>query len=267
VTFDTPLERFEAKFLALLERARLLPGVLFVILDAAGSQGVPGDKYPEATVFRLNHAVLVQYQAAVAVLVDAETALASLTLLRSLIEAWAHLYFICGHGQAGADCRALRLECGLAVQGVGLAQTASSEEPGILESALKRQDELESLSISFGCSGARRDYRDVQQTVKQIEARSGFDWLLGLWRSASQTGHSAGWDWLFEDTGDGTTALVFPRPSHRAHRLMHLVTLYNNVGQTSLMVLKSDTGQPFREAARSIAEDHFLARAMQGDYD
>jgi hypothetical protein len=75
-----------------IDDARDLTSVFFDIADEQLADGVRGDAFPDSTVLRLNLAVSVQYFAAVSALGEAETALGALSLLRGLIEAWAHLY-------------------------------------------------------------------------------------------------------------------------------------------------------------------------------
>jgi hypothetical protein len=70
---------------------------------------------PEATVFKLLRLAEHNYQAAVACLAEAGTALGADTLMRALIEAWAHLDYIASDEQ-GAACRAVALELGMATE-------------------------------------------------------------------------------------------------------------------------------------------------------
>lgn len=103
-------------FQARLDLARELPQQLEEDFCAAGQTGaLPGDQLPEATVFKLLRLAEHNYQAAVACLAEAGTALGADTLMRALIEAWAHLDYIASDEQ-GAACRAVALELGMATE-------------------------------------------------------------------------------------------------------------------------------------------------------
>jgi hypothetical protein len=268
VAFGTSLERFEARFPRLLGQARELSELFFQIVDHRMPNGIPGDRYPEATVGRLNYTALVQYHAAVANLAEPATALGSLALLRSLIDAWAHLFFIWGKGDlADAGCRAIRLELGLTADALSIARSAGSRASAEASIAQERLALLEAARSEKGCQGSRRSYSSVAPTVREMAKADGLDWLVPLWQTASQVVHGAAWDWLIALQPDGTNQLVYPSPAHRASRLNHLVILYNNVGQTSLLILGSEEGGPLRDAALALLGDRFLKRAIDGDYD
>jgi len=268
----TPHERFQDRFVLLLGEARALAHHMSESMGARFADGVPGDAFPEATVQRLLLALFPLYHAAVGVLDDPETTLASLALMRGLIEAWAHLYFLMGTDK-GADCacRAIRLELGWSASMVSLARAAGPDMRDQLEVAERRLAEIDAMKSQRGCKGGRRDYGDVDQTITTMARLYGIDWLPGAWRSASQMAHVGGWDWLLEDQGDGTSAFVYPPPSHRATRLNHLVVLFYNVVQTALVVIgvnfESDAATDPHVRAMRILDDRFLARAIDGDYD
>jgi hypothetical protein len=241
-------------------------------VDAHFSEGLRGDQVPEATVERLLIALLPLYHAAVASLEDPETTLAALALMRSLIEAWTHLYFMMEpDSPSERSCRAIRLELGWAKDMAGLARSAEEEMPGQLSVALRREQGIEELRAKRGCKGGARTYGHVDQEVTRMAKKFGIDWLPGSWRSASQMTHVAGWDWMLVDQGDGTSSFGHPSPSHRAARLNHLVVLFSNVSQTALVILgvglDSAGSRGIHEAAMAILDDPFLRRAIEGDYD
>ena len=237
-----------------------------------GAENLPGDQFPEATAARLLIAITPQYHAAVACLAEPETALGAVVLMRPLIEAWAHLYFIVGNDDlADAACRALRLEVGLAVETLGMVQDGGDVHVNQLEIVQRRVAELEAIVSSRGCKGKRRSYGEVGSTVKAMGKERNIPWLFGAWRSFSLTGHVGGWDWSVEDQGDGTSAIVDPSPSLRAGWLKSLVILYSNVVWAYMLV----TGIPFDSAAEvvfgsavnGVLDDRWLGRMINGDFD
>jgi hypothetical protein len=237
-----------------------------------GDEDLPGDQFPEATAARLIIAVTPQYHAAVACLAEPGTALGAVVLMRPLIEAWAHLYFIVGKDDlADAACRALRLEVGLAVEILGMVQDAGQAYANQVESAQRRVEELEATAGSLGCKGNRRSYSEVGSTVKAMGKERNIPWLFGAWRSFSLTGHVGGWDWSIEDQGDGRSAIVDSSPSLRAGWLKNIVVLYSNVVWAYMLVTgipyDSVAEAPFGSAVNGVLNDRWLERMIDGDFD
>jgi hypothetical protein len=227
---------------------------------------------PNATVFRLLLATVPLDHAAVLALSEPETTLGSLALMRGLIEAWAHLYFIQAAVPAQMACRALRLERGWVADTVALAHFEDENLPGQLQKARQREAAILELWTDLGCKAGRpRRYGDVRATIKDIETKFRIDWLLQIWSSASQTSHVSGWDWLLVDHEDGGTRPILPMPSHRAGRLNHLTVLFSNVGSTALhsvqVDLESAVSRRFHNRALTLLDDPFLKRAIDGDFD
>jgi len=253
--------------------ARELPQILADgVIALFGDVDLPGDQFPEATAARLLIAVTPHYHAAVACLAEPETALGAVVLMRPLIEAWAHLYFIVGDDTlAAATCRALRLEVGLAVETLGMVQDGDHADASQLEIAQRRVAELEAIVSSRGCKGKRRSYGEVGSTVKAMGTEHNIPWLFGAWRSFSLTGHVGGWDWSVEDQGDGRSAIVDSSPSLRAGWLKNLVILYANVVWAYMLL----TGIPFGSeaelvfggAVNGVLNDRWLRRMIDGDFD
>ena len=85
---------------------------------------------------------------------------------------------------------------------------------------------------TLGCRGARRDYSKVQSTLKLIQNGLSMYWLVPTYASASMVALVGGSDWVLQDQGDGTSALVYSRPSYRASCFNHVVWIFANVGDT-----------------------------------
>lgn len=268
----TAEEHFQAKFLPCLSEARKLADTHGEIIDTRFPSGVPGGQLPEATVFRLMLSAIPLYHAAVAALAEPETTMGSLVLMRSLIEAWTHLFFIVGDGGVGAGCRALRLERGWAIDNIALTSAAGPGMVGEKEKAEARMAEVMQLWGELGCtSGKPRNYSNVGPTTKEIEKTVGIDWLLSMWHTTSQMAHVGGFDWLLVDRGGGTSAFAHPPPSHRASRLNHLVVLFSCASWNAFQILGVDVeGEPsnaFNASVRDLLDRPFLLRAVEGDFD
>src|ERR1700694_2346998 len=185
---------FENWFRDRIAVARELPNLLFEALHELRPAGFAAVEMPAATVWRFNLAASSQFRAALFCLLDQGTTLGSLALLRGLIETWAHLDFILGDFKADANCRALALEVGMRRQRVELLGHAKSPVSGEQIAAAKQNlMAVEELKKQAGCRNKARSYGNVDATVKSISQREGFDWLVDMWRSASETAHMAGW--------------------------------------------------------------------------
>jgi hypothetical protein len=151
-------DEFDAAFEALLARAReVARWVASSLPDSAG------DQMPEATVRRVMLSAEALYHAAVASLAEPETAMGSLVLLRSLIEAFGYLWFIAGDDdQASAECRAIRVELAWANNMLGLAKGAGSAMADQLSAAEARVELIDSLHVRN---------RDAAYGCKHVDAR------------------------------------------------------------------------------------------------
>jgi len=145
--FTSPVTRFQTRFVPLLAEARRLPLLLGEVIERDFPSGTPGVEMPAATIERLLVATYPLYHAAVANLAQPETTLGSLALIRSLLETWAHFYFIADDDLLkDAACPALRIEAGFAAHMVSLARTAGSEMVDQLVIAEERERLVEVLS-------------------------------------------------------------------------------------------------------------------------
>ena len=265
----TALERFEAKFAPVLAQARSLSPLTSSAIDAHFAGGIESDRFPEATAARLLLVCLPLYEGGVASLAEPPTALAAVALLRSLIEAWTHLYFIMGTDNLrDAPCRAMRLEQGWAAQTLGLAQVSDDERT--LDVASRRQQAITSLRYKARCKGGLRDYRSCDATVRELAEKHKIDWLPEA-RASSQMTHVGAWDWSLRVAPDGSFFIGLPPPSQRAAHLNHLVVMFYNVVNTALVVLgiglDSDSSRSLHQASMAILDDKLLERAIDGDYD
>ena len=263
-------EAFDSEFRLRLADA----GQLALTLGQALPESVPGDRFPDATVYRLLAAAQPLYHGAIFTLSDPDTSLAALVLMRSLIETWAHLFFIADNGNmTGSDWRALQLERGWVSELVGIAKAAlASGLSDSLTKAESRRRDVNEVWARHRCSGKARSYDDVSHTLKEIEETyPEINWLNVAWRTAASMAHGGGWDWVITDQGDGVSALTVPGPAHRASRLNHLVVLFGNIGNATLFLLGVDLGNPkaraFNDAVQALLDDRFLLTAIDGAFD
>jgi hypothetical protein len=267
------LERFHERFWPLIDLARALPDLSDEAVSDVYGPSFGGTDFPIVTAARQMVSLVPLYKAALVALRDPQASLGTQALMRSLLEAWAHLYFIMGTDELrGAPCRALQVELGWAQNARGTLLEVGPEPAGLLAEVEARIRVLGELQKALGCTkcGAH-DYSDVPATLQQLSkiAPDGIPWLIAEWRSTSQVSHVGGWEWLAQDGDDGTTAVSDPRPSIRAIWLNHLVLLFHNVAQTYFAVacVPPAGRDPTSEASRLLLDDPWLKRMVDGDFD
>jgi len=268
------LERFEERFLPLVEAAWDLANLATEIIDDVRAEGVPGDQFPDATVLRLLMGTDPLFRSAVHCLTRADTSLGAYALLRPLLDTWAHLWHIMNSGPPRWPCEALRIELGWA--NAHARKLRASRDPDALDSlpaVVQRLRELQQMFVTKQCEGGARTYGNVGATLKQMERVLGASWLLDMYDGSSRVIHANGHDWLTIDNGDGdgTSSLIEPLPSHRAARLNHLTILFHGCASTALVLLGLPGDAPaqhrFKERANEVLGATSLRRALDGDYD
>jgi hypothetical protein len=267
------LEGFHRRLWGLIDLARLLPDITDEAVSEVYGPSVDGTDFPLVTAARQMVSLVPLYKAALVALKDPQSSLGTQALMRSLLEAWAHLYFIMGTDELrGAPCRALQVELGWAQNARGTLLEVGSVPDGLLAEVEARIEVLGELQKAHGCTkcGAH-DYSSVQATLVKLSkvGPDGIPWLIGEWRSTSQVSHVAGWEWLAADGDDGSTTASDPRPSTRAIWLNHLVLLFHNVAQTYFAVaLVPPSGRgPMSNASRLLLDDPWLKRMIDGEFD
>jgi hypothetical protein len=268
----TQLERFESRFLPLLNEATSLSTLTAEIIEDFRLDGVAGDKFPEATVLRLLMGTDPLYKAAIHCLDRADTSFGAYALLRPLLDSWAHLWHLMNSGTARAGCQALRIELGWAMMHVEKLKASSDADAARgLPAAEGRLKEIRQLFADHRCKGGTRTYSHVGHTLKEMQVALNAPWLPDMHDGSSRVIHASGHDWLTMDNGDGTSSLIDPMPSQRAARLNHLTILFHSCSATALVLLGLQGDSPAQarlsENANRILHSRFLKRVIDGDYD
>ena len=253
---------FEQSLLILIGRANEFADRGLALIDDLRPEGMTGVTLPDATVWKLHLVATINYRAGLACLGQPETSLGTFTLLRGLLEAWAHLAFI-QDSTAGSDgrCRALRFERGMSRE---WANNVRAAPPGFDQTAWQAQQaahdrELDVLWRQFRCRGTDRTQGQAGATLTRLSTQPGMAWVDGVWRATSGTTHMYGVEFVLTDRGDGTTELVWALPAHRASWLMWLAASYSYLTTTAATILRP--GDP------EIAEFHDAIGAFLKDPD
>jgi hypothetical protein len=264
---------FEAEFARLLKQAGALP---LLVADAAarpaGNRQLRGADFPKGTVWRLQQWADVELAAVLRVLGEPRTSPTAYSLIRGLVEVWAHNYFIYADDvETEWRCRALQLELGmqLSIQRA-LEATAAIDRDLFAEhlaAAAGRVRQVSDVKSKEGCRGSARDHRHVQGTLKELTRRyQELDWVVPMWKSSSVTAHQFGSDWLLTDLGGGRIGVVDPPPSRRVGHFDHGLTAYVNASELYLRIMKADT-KPLRRDLNSLRGSAFFRAALAEEFD
>lgn len=267
---------FEETFGRLLERAYTLSNEALSLMDSLLPHCMTFATMPAASVQKLHLSATANYRAGLACLQAAETSVGTFSLLRGVLEAWSHIAFIAENAEGGdARCRALRYERGALKEWEGNIHVPP---PGVDVEAWEKAHaenvvEIDGLWKKSGCGRASpRTRSHVEATLKKLAKELSFDWMIPLWRSTSATVHMYGFDFLFEDRGDGASDLVWAQPRFRATWLSFLGSSYSYLTATAAGVLYPQANvmprvREFHESMRSVVESAMLKKAFVGTFD
>ena len=234
---------------------------------ACGVEGhaIIGDNPAAGSATRLMATVDVHYRAVLQTLVYAESSLASESLMRGLIEAWAHLDYIWSDGHPGSACRALAIELGWLLERRAFLENAPTDLlPGLAaqrHSLDSNLEAVEALRRKLECRGGARRYGNLNSHVNAMARRPGLAWLLPMWKMQSEAVHLGASDWLFAEIAEGRNDLCLPSPGHRATWCHQALALYYNVAITTLRILghgaeaPSDDELAYVSAFRTLFND------------
>lgn len=258
---------FEQSLPTLISRANEFATRGLALIDTLRAEQMTGATLPDATVWKLHLVATINYRAGLASLRQPETSLGAFTLLRGMLEAWAHLAFIEDDAAGGdARCRALRFERGMSGEWANDVRVAP---PGFDQAAWQTQHtahdrEVDDLWRQLGCRGANRTQGQAAATLARLSTQLGMEWIDGVWRSTSAATHMYGVEFALTDRADGTTELVWAPPAHRASWLMWLAASYSYLTTTAAIILRPDTPEiaDFHNAIGAFLNDPDLRAAV-----
>lgn len=238
---------FEAAFGAPLTGAGALSDQSLAAVNSLLPDDFRFATMPHGTLLKLHLVATANYRAGLVCLRSAETSVVALSLLRGLLEAFAHVAFIGDESERGDPrCRALRFERGLAHQ---WDNNVHGPIPGFDEQGWRVEHdqhvkEIEALWTEYGCGSAARDRTQgqVEGTLKRVGKTAGFEWLIPAYRAGSGAVPMYASDFLLHSDGAGTSQIVWARPSRRAGWFTFLCGAYGNVTEATLPLLDARRG-------------------------
>lgn len=206
--------------------------------------------FPAATLCILERWAAMQHVAALLVLANPPVAHSAIALLRGVVEAYAHAFWISQGKATGPDsqaCRALCFERGAAKE---MREAVTNAAVGIVDQGqideadyrLKRIDDLRTKTACRACKG--RDHGDVLPTIKEIATLTGVPWLGDLVRTTRMAAHQLQPDRLLKLADDGAVEIGGPAGIKERAALLQWLTLT----YSSLLRVISRVLAPTRES-------------------
>lgn len=254
---------FEEMLGRLVGKAADISDAGFELIDSHLPEGFSRDQVPQSTVYRTHVVATSTFRSGLICLRAPETALTALSLLRGLLEAWAHLEFIQNEDYGGDPaCRALRFERGTYKEW-GLAVDLGSD-PEVDEIRATHRDqvrELDQIWRDHGCKGRDRTQGNVAETIERLAKQPRMEWLPQMWKVTSASLHMLGSDFLFESS-NGESRLVWAPNVQRAVWFRFSVATYVYLTWTAALILGADNTalQAFQGSGREIIMDPDLVR-------
>ena len=259
---------FEDRFSQLLTTAQNTVGHANLALEQVLlPEEVRPTSMPQIPVWRLHLGATSTFLGIIQCLRTRFSSLAALSLLRGLIEAWTHLYFIADESEAGTPAlRAIRFEAGV------LSEWASVDKkmrPEInYDEITKHNRELiVGLWTANGGKGEprRRTYSDVNPTLIKMAKSPQLERLGLLHSSSSVAVHMSASDFLLETSVTGVR-VVWASPGRRCAWLQLAIMCFDYLTLSALSSVSSPENdeviQELHARWQEIYNDSLLVNAV-----
>jgi hypothetical protein len=192
--------------------------------------------FPGATIGLVERWAAIQYVAALVLLERPPVAHAAIVLLRGVVEAYSHAYWISRGTDTGTDsraCRALCFEHGAARE---MRDAVTNAAPGVVDDEgraeagdrVLRINKLRKVLVCRQCRG--RDHGDVLPTIREISKTTGVAWLGDMVRTTRMAAHQLQPDRVLRRADDGVLEVGGPAEvRERAALLQWLALTYSNL--------------------------------------
>jgi len=200
-------DEFELKFAEVLAMAEENAWRTNAVLDETVLKDVRGNSMPQIPIWRLHLGATSSFLGIIQCLKTRYSSLGALSLLRGLVESWAHLHFIADETEPGtAAMRAIQFEAGV------LSEWASIDKknnPALdyAETMKRHQRSIMRLWRENGGDGEprRRKYGDVNGTLEKIAVSPGLDRVQVLHAASSSGVHVGASDFLLKSEPTSVT--------------------------------------------------------------
>jgi len=219
---------FESRFILVLDGSQELVSRANLVLQQALMSDVGPESMPEIPVWRLHLAATSTFLGVLQCLRTRHSSLGAFSLLRGLIEAWTHLYFIADNSEADtAAIRAIRFEAGVLSE---WASVKKAMNPDTDYDELQRDNDATILRLCIANGRnelpKRRTYKDVNPTLQKMAKFPTLERLELIHSASSVAVHASAADFLLETTTTGVT-VVWASPGRRCAWLQMAIMCYD----------------------------------------
>jgi len=191
---------FEERFSKVLDEAVSEIGRSNLAIQETLLQDVSRYSMPEIPVWRLHLGATSTFLGIIQCLKTRQSSLGAFSLLRGLLEAWAHLFFIADMAEPDTPAlRAIRFEAGVLSEWASIRKKMSPELDYAKLSARNHEGIMKLWSAHNGkAEPRRRTYKNVNQTLHKMANTKELESLGIIHASSSVAVHASAADFLLE---------------------------------------------------------------------
>ena len=224
---------------------------------------------PLKIVVALEPWAATQYRAGIALLTDSLTASAADVLLRSLLELFAHVFWIHeGRTPDERECRATCFALGLVRASRDFLAGRTSKDVGAdthLRELQHLDREIERQRQRRKCSCKARKYTDVGPTLKQASRRPDLPWAHDTWAWTSTVAHQI--LPVLSDPAQGLAGTPSASFLERSILLSHFLHVFVNYGIILLELERPENVLVWKQFADAVVASKSFREAAAGRYD
>lgn len=258
---------FEHRFSMVLGAAEQTIGRSNMVLQETLLPNVQRHSMPEIPVWRLHLAATSTFVGIIQCLRTRTASLGAFSLLRGMIEAWTHLFFIADESEPDSPAlRAIRFEAGVLSE---WASVKKKMNPELDYAEIMRRDHegVMKLWIANGGKGEpkRRTYKDVNRTLGKMAKSPELESLEIIHASSSVAVHMSAADFLLESNALGVT-VIWASEARRCAWLRLAIICFDYLTTSALASVPNHHGEASAQDLRArwlaIYNDPLLAAAV-----
>lgn len=208
---------FEIEFASLIAKAREGAQNSLELVERFVHVGADQMSMPQVAIWRLHLTASSMFRGALKCLENNDSSLGALPLIRGLIEAWSHLFYITDMEGSGTPAlRAIQFEHGT-LAGWAAAQKKMTPDFDYNSEMKGIEKRMRELYVAHGHDGVmrQRTYKDVEQSLKKCSSLPDFSELQFLYAVGSVASHATAVDFLITLNPEGAE-LTWVSPARRA---------------------------------------------------
>jgi len=257
---------FEHRFSMVLGAAEQAIGLSNMVLQETLLPNVQRHSMPEIPVWRLHLAATSTFLGVIQCLRTRASSLGAFSLLRGMIEAWTHLYFIADESEPDSPAlRAIRFEAGVLSE---WASVKKKMNPELDYDEIMRRDHESVMKLWIANGGKdeprRRTYKDVNRTLERMAKSSELESMGIIHASSSVAVHMSAADFLLESNALGVK-VIWASEARRCAWLRLGIICFDYLTASALASVASHdeeaSAQDLRARWLAIYNDPLLAAA------